>query len=247
VGLLTVLDSGPLGLVTKPRGKPDGDASRARLDVLVAAGWAIAVPEIADYEVRRELIRARATAGLRRLDQFNEGVVYLPMTTEVMHMAAKLWAHVRNTHQPTADDKALDGDCIVSAIALLASSVGDRVLVATENSRHLSRFPGVDAVSWAEIDAMAAVYMSLRFTIRFVGGPYDGNDLNGDDDDPTKAEEAKMFFSFTERGEVGTRFKGLSPYALGQPTASVSHMYQVISNRHSEGRRVIEIEYQGTS
>ncbi|MGE0434782.1 MAG: hypothetical protein AB7K09_26125 [Planctomycetota bacterium] len=48
---VVVLDTGPLGLVTHPR---NADAKRW-LKSLVLAGFAVAVPEIADYELRREL------------------------------------------------------------------------------------------------------------------------------------------------------------------------------------------------
>jgi hypothetical protein len=68
------LDSGPLGLVTKPPGRPDADRCRAWVGALDAAGArvvvpeiAAVVPEIADDEVRRNLLDVGATAGLRRL------------------------------------------------------------------------------------------------------------------------------------------------------------------------------------
>jgi hypothetical protein len=50
------------------------------------------IPEIADYEVRRELLRARREVGIRRLDQLKEALTYLPITTAVMLRAAQLWA-----------------------------------------------------------------------------------------------------------------------------------------------------------
>lgn len=42
------------------------------------------VPEIADYEVRRELIRARRLAGIRKLDALKATTPYLPITTEAI-------------------------------------------------------------------------------------------------------------------------------------------------------------------
>ena len=66
---LIFLDSGTLGMVSNPRGKPRSVLCRRWAGDLVAAGAWVFVPEIADYEVRRELIRAGATVGLQRLDQ----------------------------------------------------------------------------------------------------------------------------------------------------------------------------------
>ena len=53
MGRIVVLDAGPLGLVSKP----DVGRCNAWLRMLDISGARIVVPEIADYEVRRELIR----------------------------------------------------------------------------------------------------------------------------------------------------------------------------------------------
>jgi len=53
---LVFLDSGPLGLLTNPRGKPKSDQCRQWAKDLAAAGVRVFVPEIADDEVRRKLI-----------------------------------------------------------------------------------------------------------------------------------------------------------------------------------------------
>jgi hypothetical protein len=63
-----LLDSGPLGLVTAPSRRPDARAGAAWLAGLKAGGNRIILPEIADYEVRRELLRAGKAASVRRLD-----------------------------------------------------------------------------------------------------------------------------------------------------------------------------------
>ena len=56
-----VLDSGPLGLVTNPGGSEEAAAWDQWLLNATIGGATVMVPEIADYEVRRELIRARWT------------------------------------------------------------------------------------------------------------------------------------------------------------------------------------------
>ena len=49
----------------------------------------------ADYEVRRELLRARKAEGLARLDALEEALEYLPLTSAAMRRAAELWAEAR--------------------------------------------------------------------------------------------------------------------------------------------------------
>ena len=51
------LDSGPLGVLVNPNNHVTPVAMRNWLDALLAAGRRVILPEIADYEVRRELIR----------------------------------------------------------------------------------------------------------------------------------------------------------------------------------------------
>ena len=71
------------------------------------------------------------------------------MTTSVMRLAARLWAEARQAGQPTADRHALDGDVILAAQALILGYEPKEVVVATTNSRHLSRF--INARSWQDI------------------------------------------------------------------------------------------------
>jgi predicted nucleic acid-binding protein len=106
----------------------------------------VIVPEIADYEIRRELIRLGGTLALTNLDNYGSQLEYLPLTTDVMRRAAELWANARNTGQPTAPDPALDGDVILAAQAL---SLNTAVVVATGNPGHLSRF--VPAELWSNL------------------------------------------------------------------------------------------------
>jgi hypothetical protein len=63
---------------------------------------------MADYEVRRELLRANKLKGIQRLNSVKTALGSIPITIEIMLRAAQLWAIARNQGQPTADDKALD-------------------------------------------------------------------------------------------------------------------------------------------
>lgn len=147
---LVLLDAGPLGLVTNPRESDESRRCKAWLRGILAAGGRVLVPEIADYEVRRELIRAGRAQGIARLDALAEQLGYLPIDTAVMRRAAELWAEARKAGQPTADIHALDADVILAAQAGLAGeSDGVAVVVATTNIGHLGRF--VDARPWASI------------------------------------------------------------------------------------------------
>src|SRR3712207_1956012 len=58
---IVVLDAGPLGLASQPRGLPRADDCRDWIRDLDAAGVRVVAPEVADYEVRRELLRVGAT------------------------------------------------------------------------------------------------------------------------------------------------------------------------------------------
>jgi predicted nucleic acid-binding protein len=112
----------------------------------LAAGRRVIVPEIVDYEVRREFIRHGSALAVTNLDRYGLQLEYLPLSTAAMRLAAELWAQARNTGQPTAPDHALDGDVILAAQAL---SLGVPVVVATGNPAHLSRF--VPAADWQTV------------------------------------------------------------------------------------------------
>jgi len=144
---IVLLDSGPLGIVTNPKAaSPLSQEGKVWLQSLPLKGYIVMLPEIADYEVRRELIRVGKTAGIERLDQLKSQIPYRPLTTEVMLLAAQLWAKARNRGKPTADSNALDGDVILAAQAILEVNTGNEVVIATTNVGHLSQF--VDAREW---------------------------------------------------------------------------------------------------
>jgi len=146
---IIVLDAGPLGLASNARGKPSADECRAWLRSLALDGVRIVVPEIADFEVRRELLRVGATAGLLRLDLLGASLTFDPITTTAMRRAAEFWAAARRAGLPTADPRSLDADVILAAQADVIGGSDDLVIVATTNPGHLSRF--VDARDWTTI------------------------------------------------------------------------------------------------
>jgi predicted nucleic acid-binding protein len=135
------LDSGPLGLVTqRSRKSADVDACKAWIAALDLAGVSVYVPEVIDYEIRRELLRAGKTSGVLRLELLKASVHYLPLSTPAMLRAATLWAEARRRGIVTAAANALDVDVILCAQALtLALPVGSWV-IATSNVAHLSHY-----------------------------------------------------------------------------------------------------------
>lgn len=144
---VVVLDAGPLGLVTNPKLSATSSACNTWLEGLTSAGRRIIIPEIADYEVRRELLRLKKGKSIAALDHLASLLEYRPITTAVMRQAAEYWADARRKGKPTAAESSLDADVILAAQAM---SLGvSEVVVATTNVAHLSRF--VPAELWQKI------------------------------------------------------------------------------------------------
>lgn len=119
------------------------------LETVVSQGMSVCVPEVADYELRRELLRIKSAKSVARLDELKTILTYAPITTQAMLKAAELWAAARNAGTPTADDRELDADIVLAAQSSLLPRPGDQVIVATTNVGHLSLF--VDARHWRDI------------------------------------------------------------------------------------------------
>jgi hypothetical protein len=146
-----LLDSGPLGIASGRPGSLLPDQCRVWIDGLLARGVDVIVPEVADYEVRRELTRVGAYPSLHRLDQLvvTGRLSYAPVTTVEWRQAAIVWADARARGVPTASRDALDADVILAACAATIGQTGDTVMVATMNVGHLARY--CDARLWTSI------------------------------------------------------------------------------------------------
>ena len=152
--MIVLLDSEPLGLATNPKQSAEADACKAWLRALPRAGHLPLVPEIIDYEVRRELRLYNKVRGLRNLDALAASPYYLPLTTSAMRLASEYWAQLRQIGLPTADRLALDADVILCAQAASIDPStlglsGAVVVVATGNVGHLARL--TDARRWQDI------------------------------------------------------------------------------------------------
>ena len=150
--MLVLLDSGPLGMVSHPKATPENDECSRWVRSLLRRGHKVIVPEISDYETRRELIRGKKTKSVQKLDALKTALGYVPINTSVMLKAAEFWARARNQGTPTAHEHALDGDMILCAQAWFLSETESRygrVVVATTNTKHLALFS--TAEDWQKI------------------------------------------------------------------------------------------------
>jgi predicted nucleic acid-binding protein len=147
MSLTIVLDTGPLGKVTNPTSSPENDAAAAWLQDHLLNGTRVVIPEIANYELRRELLLGNKLRGLRALDNLIHLVDYEPITTEAIYEAARTWAEARRQGMATAHQHALDGDMILVAQVRLMNDPA--AIVATVDVGDLPRF--IPAKHWQDI------------------------------------------------------------------------------------------------
>ena len=146
LSLAVFLDSTPLSELAHPE---TSTAIRAWL-VKFGPDGTVVIPAIADYEVRRELLRVGRRSSMDRLDELSRLLELLPISQPALLLAAEFWARIRREGRPTAAAEALDADVILAAqAATWALDSGDEIVVATSNIRHIGRF--VPAAHWTEI------------------------------------------------------------------------------------------------
>jgi predicted nucleic acid-binding protein len=146
---ILLLDASILGAVTNP--KTNNISVRdcqSWFDQCLEKSTIFVLPEIADYEIRRELIRANKINGINRLDQLKSILQYQPIDTQTMILAAQLWAESRQRGTPTCDPRELDGDVILAAQAKQLEALGYEIIIVTTNIGHLSQF--VTAKLWQD-------------------------------------------------------------------------------------------------
>ena len=143
-----LLDTHPLSQVTHPKINPK---IQQWLKSLQKIETVIRMPEIADYELRRELLRQGKQKSIDRLNKLSQ-ICLIPLTPETMRKAAELWAWIRNQGKPTASNDSLDGDVILAAQAILQLKSFDQVIVVTTNLKHISRFEseGICVADWQQ-------------------------------------------------------------------------------------------------
>jgi predicted nucleic acid-binding protein len=87
------------------------------------------------------------------LDESKDLIEFLPVTDEILLVAAKLWADARMLGRPTADNQSLDADLIICTtwqlLTLAEPGRHNVIVIATTNVKHLSRF--AVAQKWQDI------------------------------------------------------------------------------------------------
>lgn len=149
--MILILDSGPLGLLTHPLRSADVIDVTNWLSRCLLGGARVVVPAIVYYELKRELLRAKKTFSIERLDAFVNATPgrYIELSDDALRLAAELWAQARQAGLPTAEPKALDIDVLVAAQVLSSGFAISDVVIVTTNPKHLSQF--IAAKHWSEI------------------------------------------------------------------------------------------------
>lgn len=143
MALLIALDSGPLGQLAHPNPHRYPELC-LWFDSHRAAGTLFLIPEISDFEVRRNLILEERDRSLLRLDNLSSRARYVPINTNCMRLAARYWAQSRRTGRSVGDPKELNADVILASQAIQANAI-----IATDNIGHLAQF--VEACPWSTI------------------------------------------------------------------------------------------------
>lgn len=134
-----ILDTFPTSSTGKRTGKTPTllDQCREWIAGREAAGDLVLVPAIAYYEALRELELLGADQQIARLRAYClQADRFIPLHTSHLDAAAKLWAVVRQSGQPTADRHALDGDVLLAAQSLSLELPPSEFVIATTNPSH---------------------------------------------------------------------------------------------------------------
>ena len=149
-----ILDSGILGFASHPQLHKKYSDFFAWIQSNIAYKNDLVIPEVADYEVRRSLIKigSRSISILDDLQSY-EGFEYLPINTRAMRIAAESWATARKQGKQGTGNSRLDADMVLVGQTLEFSEaikVEEDVVLATTNIKDLEDF--CNAKKWEEIN-----------------------------------------------------------------------------------------------
>jgi predicted nucleic acid-binding protein len=139
VTLPLLLDSNVLGRLVQPTVEENAPVVATITRLFEDVRFRIYLPEIVDYELRRKLLhlaqrphqaRKWAQEALKVLDRL-VSTDYIPITTETMRLAAKLWAQTRVRGLSRGPEDRLDVDVILAA---QAEQAGGQII--TTNEKH---------------------------------------------------------------------------------------------------------------
>lgn len=158
--MLVFFDTCTLGVLVNPNNTKKTRAIRAWMRSHLLAGVRFKVPEISDYELRRNLIfetlrrvNSPSIQSIQNLDNLKATIGYVPLNTDMILAAANMWAKAKRGNYSTAHPFKLDGDVILAAQAIIESAAKERIIIATKNVRHLSQYSTstVEAREWQNI------------------------------------------------------------------------------------------------
>jgi predicted nucleic acid-binding protein len=138
-----LFDTGVLGALCHPR--KHADVKLWYRGLLGVRRDTLYLPALADFELRRELLRLGATASLRALDRLATEIVYIPLTDAMLRDAAALWAGLWRTGHPLGTADSLSADVILAAQARAVEAT-----VVTDNHAHLGLM--VDTIAWGAVE-----------------------------------------------------------------------------------------------
>lgn len=101
-------------------------------------------PSVKANELAPGVIELDTLADTRMLE-------FISVSREDAILAAQMWVDAQADGRPTSDKKNIDIDVIISAQCLILQqeSPGQKVVVATTNIRHISRY--CEAANWRDI------------------------------------------------------------------------------------------------
>ena len=156
--MIVFLDSNILGLLCNTSDPHEAKDCIDWFYTQCTRGVSFVTSDVCVYEVRRGLLKAsigltKPVSGLSGLANIKaDGLIEFSLvSTEVLNLAAEIWANAAADGRTTRDDKNIDVDIIISAHyqVLVDAHPGQRVIVATKNLKHISRF--CEAANWQDI------------------------------------------------------------------------------------------------
>jgi predicted nucleic acid-binding protein len=158
--MLVFFDTCTLGVLVNPNNTPKTREIRLWMKSHLEKGVGFRVPEIADYELRRNLIfetlraaNSPSIKSIQNLDNLKITIGYVPLSTDTILTASAMWAAAKKGNYSTAHKFKLDGDVILAAQAIVESAATEKIIIATRNVRHLSQYSTVtvEAREWKNI------------------------------------------------------------------------------------------------
>lgn len=157
--MIVFIDTNILGLISNENTSFD-EAQQCKkwFSILLIRSVRVVTSDLCNYEEMRGLLsssilKKEVAPGIKSLESLKaDGFLeFLPVSTEALDLAAKLWARASTSGQTTRDEKDIDIDIIISAQYQLLKDEfpGQQVIVATTNLKHLSIF--CEAAHWRDI------------------------------------------------------------------------------------------------